>query len=150
AGDESGMGTLWDVSTRPRPTMIQKVRKHDRRISALVFSPSGNDLAMCGALRVRTGEWFYRMLKVWEVATGRGHGSISIPQSSYSEIIRVSLAPDGKSLAGAFGNPFNVALPGHLKVLDAGALKQLASRSIPNGGAFAAAFSLDGKTLATG
>jgi WD40 repeat protein/serine/threonine protein kinase len=153
AGDHNGRVTLWDVSTRPRPTLLNRQRKHDRRITALVFSPSGCDLALCGSLRIPGAfypEYPDRIMKVWEVATSRGHGSLALPSSSISRITRVVFAPNGKTLAVAYGKSFNVSSPDRLQLLDARGLKELASRSIPAGGAFAAAFSPDGGTLATG
>src|SRR5262249_34298737 len=116
------------------------------------FSPSGNDLALSGALRMTNfpSEWPNRLVKVWEVATGREHGSITLPDWSSSQISRVAFAPDGKTLAVTYAKPFNVGSPGQLQLLDARDLKELASRPIPNGGAWTALFSPDSRTLATG
>src|SRR5262249_40822894 len=112
AGDKAGMVTLWDVSTRSRLTQLDRRRKHDRSITTLVFSPSGNELALCGGLMHVVGsEWPDRIVKVWEVSTGRDRGSVALPVTSDSWISRVAFDPNGKTLAVVYGKPYSVGSP---------------------------------------
>jgi WD40 repeat protein len=150
AGAENGIVTLWDDSIRPRLTQVNQYRLHDRSITTLVFSPSGKVLALSGNLPRPGTEWQCRILKVCEVATGKELANKSLPTISDSLITGLEFAPDGKMLVVAHAKPFNSRSSAQLQLLDAGNLKELASRSIPNGGVGAVALSPDGRQLATG
>jgi WD40 repeat protein len=149
AGSQDGTVTLWDVSTRPHPTQRHQYRPHQTAVTMLVFSPDGKDLLSC-ARQLRAGlDWDNRIAKLCEVATGQERGSILVGPSN-SVITNAAFSPDGRTLALAHGKPFNYVAPEKSQLLDATNLKELASRSIPAGGAFAVAFSPDGTTLAMG
>src|SRR5262249_6106066 len=148
AGEKTGVLTLWDVSTRPRPTRVKQYRPHDKGIYNLVFSPSGNDLVLFGAHTWEhpergEEEWPSSVAKVCEVATGQEHGALAVYPASDTMIEQAAFAPDGKPLALACGKPYNIAAPEQLRLLDARNLKELASQLIPNGGTWAVAFSPD-------
>jgi outer membrane protein assembly factor BamB len=130
----------------PKPTVKARLLGDFTGPSAalgLAFSPDGRTLAL--------GTWD-GTVKVRELATGK---DLPGPPRHKDWVCSVAYSPDGKLLASAGGNEFKPArndnkTSGEVKLWDVTARQEVAPLQGHTNKVFAAAFSPDGKTLATG
>jgi len=127
---------LWDANTgRELKTLVG----HNARVQSLAFSPDGNRLAASD----RQGAVIF-----WDAATGQPQLKIPVYQG---EAIGLAFSPDGNKLAVAgYGEIYSTKLPIYgVTLLDANSGQRLAFFKGHTTRTLAAAFSPDGKLLAS-
>jgi WD40 repeat protein len=135
-GGKDATAKLWDPATLRQRFVL---RGHRGWIASLTFSPDGRLLA--------TTSWD-RTAKVWDVATGTEKAAFQGQRGAW--VTRVAFAPDGKTWATAEAHPFNPLVAGRVEVRDAQTGKTRTTLEVRQGGAFAVAFTPDGRSLAIG
>jgi WD40 repeat protein len=126
--------TLWDMTARPKPTVVRQVKKIWITVWDVAFSPDGKTLAAA----VDRGK--DKVVKLWDVATGHERE----PLRGHTDLIhRLAYSPDGKILATA-------SMDKTAKLWDAASGKVLATLKGHTKAVKCVAFSPDGKLLATG
>lgn len=127
---------LWDANTgRELKTLVG----HNARVQSLAFSPDGNRLAASD----RQGAVIF-----WDAATGQQRLKIPVYQG---EAIGLAFSPDGNKLAvTGYGEIYSTKLPIYgVTLLDANSGQRLAFFKGHTTRTLAAAFSPDGKLLAS-
>jgi RNA polymerase sigma factor (sigma-70 family) len=137
SGHLGGMIRLWDAATGKENTPVGG----NQRIGELTLAPDGRTLAFLRDVDPRYGD---PEIRLWDMANGRDIGALHAVKDSDERSL--AFAPDGKSLM-AVG-------PGAILVWDVGARKLLRRLEHERKGDHdyfvTAAFTPDGKTLATG
>lgn len=134
------------ASTAPEQTMKSKVPAgFPEGVVALAFSPNGR------ALAAGTGAW-PGVTKVIELAAG---DELPAPAPLKHSLCAIAFSPDGRLLVAAGGTEFKPASTGgktigRVRVLDVATGKDLPELTGHTNKVFAAAFSPDSQTLATG
>ncbi len=139
AGHADGSVTVWDLNTRE---CRLRLRGYQRNWPTLGFDSRSQTLVGLGT------HFREPRAVVWDLSTGSERASWSGTDGAW--VTAVAFAPDGRLAAFAEGHPFNFARAGRVELRDAATFRTLAHVPIPEGGAFAVAFSPDGQTLATG
>jgi WD40 repeat protein len=125
---------------------------HTGEIRSVAFHPDGEWLASAGADRT---------IKVWDLGQGRERCTLGGHTDS---VAAVAFSPDGQTLASVSGDPLNPlkrgdlqfplntvrAKPGEVKLWDVHTALERASLKGHQGAVWCAAFTPDGRTLATG
>src|SRR5262249_27855913 len=132
-----GVVKLWEAGRGAERAVLQR---HDTLVYAVSLSRDGKTLA--------SGSWD-RTAKLWDMATGKDTATLTGNYWVWS----VAFSPDGKTLASASGDtvsPGAINEPGELKLWDV-ASGQLRRTLIGHANSVqSAAWSPDGKTLASG
>jgi RNA polymerase sigma factor (sigma-70 family) len=127
--DRAGEVALWDTNTGKLVSLLQG---HKELVHALAFAPDGRTLASAS---------HDNTVKVWDRATGKELRSYDVTDSHWATTL-VAFSPDGRTLAVGWAKG-----PGQegVKLLDVASGNETAR--FPG---FSAAFSPNGKFLATG
>jgi WD40 repeat protein len=126
--------TLWDMTARPKPTVIRQVRKIWGTVWAVAFSPDGKTLA-AATDRVKD-----KVVRLWDVATGQERA----PLRGHTDIVHsLAYSPDGTMLATA-------SMDKTVKLWDATSGKELATLRGHARAVKCVAFSPNGKMVASG
>ena len=127
AGDQAGSVKVWDVQERQ---VVAALEGDSRYVSAVAFSPDGRTLASAG---------YDGQIKLWETVSD---WTLLGTLQNRGTVYTLDFSPDGKALVST----------GHgavtLWAVDSG--EEITSLTGHSAWVFGAAFSLDGKTLASG
>jgi WD40 repeat protein len=132
---EPAEATPGNVSSLPEPLLL---KGHTNSLRALAFTPDGKTLATAGV----DGD-----VKVWDLAAGKEQAGF---RRNPFVIRALAVSADGRLLAAAGGDRFVLDAPGAVRILDPGTGQQTARLEGHAGMVMCAAFTSDGKTLATG
>jgi WD40 repeat protein len=143
--------TVWDAATGHNALTF---KGHTGAVTSVVFSPDGKRIASAASesswvdmkYSSKPGE-----VKLWDTATG--HETLTLKGHIYP-VNSVAFSLDGKRLASAGGEPFEVAMqhsskPGDLKLWDAETGRETLTLNGHTGDIRSVAFSPDGKRLAS-
>ncbi|MEU7909238.1 helix-turn-helix domain-containing protein [Actinoplanes sp. NPDC049118] len=143
-GDERDV-RLWEVTEPRRPVATAVLSGHTDVVSMIAFSPDGRTLA--------TGS-YDRTARLWSLAgtTARTATAASVVTGHAGLVYSVAFSPDGRTLATGSGDAtarlWNVADP--RKPVAVTTLDRLGDERGDTNAIAGVAFSLDGRTLATG
>ncbi len=135
---------LWDVAAGKE---LQRFEGHRGRVTRMALSPDGKALAS-SSVNSRPGA-DDETLRVWDVATGKERWKWSIPPACVDGL---AFSPDGNLLA-TVGHPGRIAekgVPGEVRLWDVATGREVRRWQGNDRQVQAAAFSPDGRTLATG
>ncbi|MEV7523509.1 hypothetical protein [Streptomyces sp. NPDC091371] len=121
---------LWDVTDPVNPRLIEVLRGHTDTVTSAAFSPDGRTVA--------TGSWD-RTARVWDIGGSPRTQPPAVLLGHPAIVWSVAFSPDGSALVSVGGSTlfWDLATPARPKRI-----------STVHGGAYQAAFSPDGRTLA--
>jgi WD40 repeat protein/serine/threonine protein kinase len=132
---------VWDVATG---TEVLALRGHRCRVRSVAFSPDGRLLASTGG----DGEAAGNEVKIWDAATARELNALA---PAGRPVCSLAFSPDGHRLAVVGDDPEHQvsSSAGQVSVWDTGTARQLFACVGHRGSVTSAAFSPDGRRLAT-
>ncbi|MFF2789671.1 hypothetical protein ACFVT6_23435 [Streptomyces sp. NPDC058049] len=122
---------LWDAADPAHPLLLDVLRGHTDTVTSAAFSPDGKTLA--------TGSWD-RTARVWDITGGRSTRPPAVLPGHPAIVWSLAFSPDGTTLVSVGGTTqfWDIAAPADPK-----------RTSTVQGGFYQAAFSPDGRLLAT-
>ncbi|MEU7726806.1 hypothetical protein AB0B78_16410 [Streptomyces sp. NPDC040724] len=122
---------LWEVDDPAHPLLLDVLRGHTDTVTSAAFSPDGRTVA--------TGSWD-RTARVWDVSSSRRAQPLAVLPVHPAIVWSVAFSPDGGTL---------VSVGGSTQFWDLAARAAPKRTSTIQGGFYQAAFSPDGRVLAT-
>jgi WD40 repeat protein/predicted Ser/Thr protein kinase len=134
-GAPGGDVKLWDL---PGPRERARLPGHRGDADLARFAPDGRALVTAGGSETA---------RLWDVTSGRER--LALRAQGGTLLVNVNFSPDGGTLATSEAYPFSPHLTGYVRLWDtATGEEDLPALEVPNGGAWATAFTPDGRFLA--